>query len=108
MANNMGSSMGAPKKKGLSDYLIYIIAAVIAIMLGIWGGYVCEMTAKKDSIQWMKALNAAGDYANPQSVINAVKAVFIGNGIALSPQRFGTRLCKMGYKAGKGYNRRQK
>lgn len=77
----MASNMGVPKKKGLSDYLIYIIAAVIAIMLGIWGGYVCEMTAKKDSIQWMKALNAAGDYANPQSVINAVKAVFIGNGI---------------------------
>ncbi len=78
----MASNMGVPKKKTDTELIIFICAAVIIVILCTWAGYVLEMTASpKHGIQWLKALNSLSEYANPVSFINAVKAVFVGNGI---------------------------
>lgn len=78
----MASSMGEPKKKTDTELIIFICAAVFAVIICTWAGYVLEMTASpKKGIQWLEALNSLGEYANPLAFIKAFGAVFTGNGI---------------------------
>lgn len=78
----MASNMGEPKKKTDTELIVFICAAIFAVMLCIWAGYVLEMTASpKKGIQWLEAMGSLGEYANPISFIKAFGAVFTGNGI---------------------------
>lgn len=78
----MASNMGEPKKKTDTELIVFICAAVFAVMLCTWAGYVLEMTASpKKGIQWLEAMESLSEYANPISFIKAFGAVFTGNGI---------------------------
>lgn len=78
----MASNMGVPKKKTDTELIFFVVGAIAIVFICTWAGYVLEMTASpKHGIQWMKALDSLSEYANPVSFINAVKAVFVGNGI---------------------------
>ena len=79
----MASNMGVKEKK--TDYtmlVIYGIAVVAVIVICTWCGYVLEMTVSpKKGVQWLKALNEIGEYANPVTFVNAFGQIFVGNGI---------------------------
>ena len=78
----MASNMGVPKKKTDTELIFFVVGAILIVFICTWAGYVLEMTASpKHGIQWMKALDSLSEYANLVSFINAVKAVFVGNGI---------------------------
>ncbi|MCI7349937.1 MAG: type IV secretory system conjugative DNA transfer family protein [Ruminococcus sp.] len=78
----MASNMGVPKKKTDTELIFFVVGAIAIVIICTWAGYVLEMTASpKHGIQWMKAIDSLSEYANPVSFINAVKAVFVGNGI---------------------------
>ncbi len=78
----MASSIGVQKKKIGYEIIIYIAAAIAAVVLCTWIGYVLEDTSTKKGIQLLNALNSLSEYANPRSFIKAFGAVFTGSGIA--------------------------
>jgi len=78
----MASSIGAQKKKIGYEIIIYIAAAIAAVVLCTWIGYVLEDTSTKKGIQILTALTSLSEYANPSSFIKAFGAVFTGSGIA--------------------------
>ncbi len=78
----MASSIGVQKKKIGYEIIIYIAAAIAAVVLCTWIGYVLEDTSTKKGIQLLNALNSLSEYANPRSFIKAFGAVFTGCGIA--------------------------
>ena len=63
--------MGVPKKKNSYEILIFIAAAVFAIVICTWFGYVLEENTTKKGIQWLKALNSIAEYANISSFFKA-------------------------------------
>ena len=77
---NVTNSMGVPKKKNSYEILIFIAAAVFAIVICTWFGYVLEENTTKKGIQWLKALNSIAEYANISSFFKAFGKVFSGNG----------------------------
>lgn len=78
----MASNLGAQKKKIGYEIIIYITAAIAAVVLCTWIGYVLEDTSTKKGIHLLNALNSLSEYANPRSFIKAFGAVFTGSGIA--------------------------
>lgn len=78
----MASNMGTQKKKIGYEIIIYIAAAIAAVVLCTWIGYVLEDTSTKKGIQILTALTSLSEYANPSSFIKAFGAVFTGSGIA--------------------------
>lgn len=78
MAKNNQKHM--PKKKSASDYIIYIIIAVVLAVVGLWGGLVLQETSEPDgSYNIMAALDAYEQYINPESFIAAVKIAVTDN-----------------------------
>lgn len=74
---------GMPPKKGLKDFVIYLVIAVILMLIGMWGGYVVQETAHKNGkANFEKALNSIEDYATGESFIGAVTAAVNGDGYA--------------------------
>lgn len=67
----------APRKKDMWDYAPYIIIVIFCLIIGMWAGYVVEVTSSpKRGIQWLKALESMTDYINLSSFIAAFKAIF--------------------------------
>lgn len=65
------------RKKDMWDYAPYIIIIIFCLIIGMWAGYVVEITASpKRGIQWLKALESMSDYINLPSFIAAFKAFF--------------------------------
>lgn len=80
MADN---KKGMPKKKGLGDFIIYLVIALVMAAVGMWGGYVVQDTAYKNGkANFEKALDKSGDYANADSFFKAVTAAVNGKGYA--------------------------
>lgn len=80
MADN---KKGMPKKKGLGDFIIYLVIALVMAAVGMWGGYVVQDTAYKNGkANFEKALDKSGDYANADSFFKAVTAAVSGKGYA--------------------------
>lgn len=72
-----------PKKRGLKDFVIYLVIAVILMLIGMWGGYVVQETAHKNGeANFEKAMNSLEDYATGESFIGAVSAAVNGEGYA--------------------------
>lgn len=66
-----------PRKKDMWDYAPYIIIVIFCLIIGMWAGYVVEVTSSpKRGIQWLKALESMTDYINLSSFIAAFKAIF--------------------------------
>ena len=78
----MASNIGVQKKKIGYEIIIYIAAAIAAVVICTWIGYVLEDTSTKKGIQILTALTSLSEYANPSSFIKAFGAVFTGSGIA--------------------------
>lgn len=67
----------APRKKDMWDYAPYIIIVIFCLIIGMWAGYVVEVTSSpKRGIQWLKALESMTDYINLPSFAAAFKAIF--------------------------------
>lgn len=64
-----------PRKKDMWDYAPYIIVAVFCMVVGMWAGYVVDVTASpKRGVQWLKALKSMSEYMNISSFLAAIKA----------------------------------
>lgn len=73
-----------PRKKDMWDYAPYIIIAVFCTILGMWAGYVIDVTASpKRGVQWLEALNSMSDYMNLSSFLEAFKAIFTSSRVRI-------------------------
>ena len=79
----MADKKGMPKKKKLSDYIMWYIGGVAVFILTIWGGYVLEATSNKRGVQVLKALEEFEEYINISSFLKAINAIFFGNGTTM-------------------------
>lgn len=86
----MAKKKGIPEKKTLSDYLIYIVIAVLLLIAGMWVGYVLQETANlKGEADYAKAINKAEEYMTAESLLSAVVSAVTENGMAQSGAMYG-------------------
>ncbi len=90
MSKSDDKNKGMPKKKGLKDFIIYIVVAVILLVFGMWGGYILQVTAHKNgSINFQRALDSIDSYLNAETFFNAAKSAITDGGKAKAGAVYG-------------------
>ena len=64
------------RKKDIWDYAPFIVIGIFCVFLGMWLGYVVDVTASpKRGIQWLDAFSSLREYMNFSSFISAFKGL---------------------------------